>query len=245
MKNLGKIYLTLAITCFFNVSHIFAQENNSQVSQFKPPDLAEDSPKGRKRGTASRGECSFDVSQQTRTINIIPLIPLDSRGLTVSKSPVVWFYLSYNGEVSDTNLSGEFSLEEPKKIEEGLEGNSRFPVSLPPTSGFFSVSVPYELQVNNWYRWYLTINCNDNNNNVISFEGLINRSEIEQNLDNLTSFEKIDIYNNQGIWYDSLNETASLNCQNPNAPQAREIWLSLLEFIELNQYSESPLICPK
>ncbi len=206
----------------------------SRVVDFKQPPPDDDAPTGRTRGTGTRGECPITVT---------PIIPLNSRGLTVAESPAIWFHVNYPANASTDNITGEVSLEDTQTYSQLAPRKTT--VSLPSTSGIFSITLPHSLAQEQWYRWYLAINCNSITNShshsILVIEGLVSRIAPQTQLA-ATIQEEVASYAQQGIWYDALNSAAALACQ--NSPQD-EAWVSLLnhDSVQLNEIAQAPLIC--
>ena len=214
---------------------------------FKQPDYEGDAPSGRDRGTGSRGDCTIAAFGTEGEVTLTPLIPSDSRGLTFQESPTVLVHVNYKSDKIGNQLFGEFSLED-------AQTNIKLPpkrlyVTLPQTSGVFSISIPHSLEINKWYRWYLVLDCNSHNSDsVLVIEGMVQRVSrpgIENQLDTQSPQERIAIYTNQGIWYDALKETAILRCSNPQNAAFGEPWKALLRDIGLDKVALTPLICPE
>ena len=214
---------------------------------FKQPDYEGDAPSGRDRGTGSRGDCTIAASGTEGEVTLTPLIPSDSRGITFQESPTVLVQVNYESDKIGNQLFGEFSLEDaqtniklpPKRIS----------VTLPQTSGVFSIPIPHTLEINKWYRWYLVLDCNSHNSDsVLAIEGMVQRvsiPEIETQLNTQFPQERIAIYSEEGIWYDALKETAILRCSNPQNAAFSEPWTALLRDVGLDKVALTPLICPE
>ncbi|GAB4543088.1 MAG: DUF928 domain-containing protein [Pleurocapsa sp.] len=220
-----------------------SKTSESRRVDFKPPDYEGDAPSGRTRGTASRG-CSLARSDSGEGLEISALIPSDSRGLTGSESPTIWLDVSYNqSKMIGKKVVGEFSLEEVQTNKKILPKRTK--VTLPSNSGFFSIPIPQSLESNKWYRWYLVLDCNfvssSNSNSILSLEGLVKRvelPELKHQLKTQSVEEKISIYAQQGLWYDALNETAQLSCNQPDNPYSGKVWAILLKEIGLDSISQ-------
>ncbi|MDJ0679110.1 MAG: DUF928 domain-containing protein [Xenococcaceae cyanobacterium MO_167.B52] len=209
----------------------------NQVS-FKQPDYGGDAPSGRDRGTGSRGDCMMTVSGKQGTLTLTPLIPSDSRGLTVQESPTIWIQVDYKPKKISDKLLAEFSLEDAQTSIKLAP--KRISVTLPQTTNVFSIPIPHSLEVNKWYRWYLVLDCgSDNSDSVLAIEGMVQRvslSGIENQLNTQSPQEN--------FWYDALNKTAILHCSNPQNTALREPWIALLRNVGLDKIALTPLICP-
>ncbi|MCU0536117.1 MAG: DUF928 domain-containing protein [Hydrococcus sp. Prado102] len=176
---------------------------------YNPPDRKGTPPSGNQTG--SRGNCPKTE---------IPLLGLGGTSgykLTISESPILWFYIPYT---SDRAKSGEFELqsESGKTVYQTV-------ISLPNSPKIVPVRLDRTLQPNRQYRWYLAINCSSQPSvaGIASEEyvtGLIERilpaTELERQLKMARSpLERLHIYAQNGIWYDTLTELARLHLAQP------------------------------
>ena len=248
--------IAFVLASFFSYSEqVKAQLNQLKTNNlpkeeqidFKQPDYSGDAPSGRERGTGSRGDCSIADSSQKPKLTLTPLIPSDSRGLTINESPTVWIYVSYKSGTANKEISGEFSLEDTRTNRKVIPKN--IAVTLPTTSGFFSIPIVQALEINNWYRWYLSVECNSeefsSNNSVLSVQGMVKQVNLPEPKNKLEKEELITFYSKAGIWYDTLNEAASLYCGNPNNDVLAKLWTPLLQddLVQLDAISQEPLSC--
>jgi hypothetical protein len=222
---------------------------------FKQPEPPPDAPKsGRAKGGASRGECSLASSTLKEELTLIPLLPSNGWGLTVSESPTLWVYISYpsgrfNGE-TERHLTAELSVEE-RETDLKLEPKS-YPLELPKTSGIFSVSLPHSLGSNKWYRWYLVVDCQGENisgNDVLQIEGFLYRkglNDLTKPSESAMPSELVRFYIDNHIWYDAFHEAALLHCNNRSNNELKNYWQTLLKIdaVELDEVSDHFLICP-
>lgn len=184
---------------------------------FIQPTYSGEAPLGRVRGTGTRGE---GCDQMTH-LSITPLLPEDSRGLTTRQSPNIWFYVSYDTDQMKNNsvIRAEFALEDVNTYQGELET-----VTLPQQSGLFSLKVPESLKMNQWYRWYLSLDCSSSQTaqqDITVWEGLIKRVSTD------TSSEENFAQN--GIWYDALQQVAENQCNKASD------WRSLLSAVGLTE----------
>ncbi len=210
---------------------------------FKQPEPPPDSPKtGRAKGGASRGQCL--LANSTSEVKITPLLPVDGWGLTASTSPTLWLYISYSSDTIDKTIKAELSVEE-RKTDRKLEPKS-YSFELPKSSGIFSITVPYSLDVNNWYRWYLVVNCQPQSslpNDILELGGFIYRKEL--NVPNSSNL--VDFYITNNAWYDAFNQAALLHCKSRADQEFKDYWRSLLksEDVGLGELSDRSIICDK
>ncbi len=196
----------------------FAAEKEEKNQTFVPPDYSGEAPVGRKRGAGTRGGC-----EEIAKLHLIPLIPEDSRGLTVSESPRLWFYYKTGSEAIAENspVTGQMILKDVTTQE-----TTQLDITLPARSRLFSLPLPSSLQTGHWYNWYLSIDCANSDKKMIAIsDGLIKRVEE----DNSTSERD---YAQQGIWYDAVAVLAEAKCEKPMA------WNGLLSDVALREVAQ-------
>jgi hypothetical protein len=199
---------------------------------YTPPDRKGTPPAGNQTG--SRGNCPKTE---------IPLLALGGNSgytLTISESPILWFYIPYT---SDRALSGEFELQD-----ESGKTVYQTPVSLPTTPKIISIRLTQPLQLNQRYRWYLAVNCpsapeKERFASEGYVTGLVQRillpAELEQQLKMARSpLERLQIYANHGIWYDTLTELAQLYLAQPTSEST---WKDFLEDVGLDSIANATL----
>jgi hypothetical protein len=182
---------------------------------------------GRRAGMGSRDNCPVVATALTA------LVPLREEqgeskqtntssagiveGLTTSERPTFWFYMPYT---QNSKASAEFSLQDST-------GNDVYKgaVSLPTNSGVISISLPSNtsLQVGKIYRWYLKVRCDRQRT-----------ASVPQ--------EKVAIYAEEGIWFDSLNMLAQLYLSNPKDASVAADWQSLLRSVNLDNIATVSLM---
>ncbi len=227
-----------------------SNQNINMSVNFKQPEPPPDAPKsGRAKGGASRGKCSLANSTSNKGLTLIPLLPSDGWGLTVSESPALWVYISYSSGrfEGETPLIAELSVEE-RKTDLKLEPKS-YPVKLPKTSGLFSISLPHSLGSDQWYRWYLVVNCqgeNPSSNDVLQIEGFLHRKDLTKPSKSALQSELINFYTNNNIWYDAFHQAALLHCNNKQDNDLSNYWQTLLknDAVKLDEMSDHSVICP-
>jgi len=230
------------------------------IQSFPPSVLAESTirfipsqkiPTPDKKGTPDNDTGTGSRSQTNCPQKDIPLTPLVGGKenleltLTTSTHPTFWFYVPYTAEEV---VSGEFYLQDQ-------EGNNIFEtkITLPTEPGIIGISLPPEikpLEINYQYRWYLVINCpeieGENNSSPAWVEGLVQKIPQEQitTFSTLPPLERIEIYAENGIWYDTLTELAKLKIAQPNSQELITIWSNLLNSstVGLETVSQKPIL---
>lgn len=246
-KILNQILAVSLINLLFP-NHLPAQITESQQNiqgylpiNFKQPKAPPDAPKvGRGQGGASRGECL--LMDSTSKITLTPLVPSNGWGLTASESPTLWVYISYPSDrfEGEIPLTAELSVEE-RKTDTKLEPKS-YPLKLPITSGIFSITLPHSLELNEWYRWYLVLNCDTENTSfgdALQIEGIIQRRQLNE-----LGYDAL--YEENQLWYDTFHQAALLHCNNRQDNEFNNYWKTLLKSdeVNLNEASDRAIICP-
>lgn len=252
--------LTLVLSLLVSNQHLQAQPKPSNVSakpsvliNFEEPDFGGDAPAGRERGTGSRSVCQDLTPGVKSNITLNALVPQKSQGLTLQASPTLWFNYSYTSDVapkSKGDLLGQFSLAiDDKGVDKKVVKD--LPINFPPNSSNLKVEIPYTLEEGKWYRWYLVVVCNAQDNTQttnIALEGLIQRvsdRELKNVVLNKKSEELVNLLASKGIWYDALDEAAKVKCEKSSESQSWEALLAQAKFKqeELKQITQAPLLC--
>ena len=166
---------------------------------------------------------------------ITAIVPIKNPVYTTSEYPTFLFYIPYNPE--DIN-SVEFSLVN----RDGKKRIYRAAISLPKTPGIMSFSLPkspkYALELIEYYRWYLKLNCEPytRSRNDLSVNGFVARvpltSEHKQQINTATP----------DIWYDSVASLAQRLLANPKDETLKIQWIKLLESGGFKELAEEPLV---
>ncbi|MDZ8183563.1 MAG: DUF928 domain-containing protein [Nostoc sp. ChiSLP02] len=205
-----------------------------QISQtFKPP----------KRGAppVSAGGSTRGGSCLARKKFIIPLMPQNKLGLTVSERPTFFWYIP-----ESSVKTAKFLLFADN--DETLLYEKSF--TLPDKPGIASFTLPKNvpgLTVDKTYHWYMTIVCNsqDSSNNPI-VDGWVER--IKPGLALSEALAKADlrqlpsIYAEAGIWHEALTSLVQLRQTEPNNLKARLGWREFFKSVGLDAIASSPLI---
>jgi Domain of Unknown Function (DUF928) len=155
-------------------------------------------------------------------------------GATTLGHPTFWFYVPYSERSQRT---AEFVL-----FNEAEDDVYAAEIKLTNVPGVISIPLPKtitELQVGNEYRWVFSTMCDPSNRSGdISVNGWIQRVKLgdvaTSQLKQATSAdEKVEIYFENGLWYDALTTLAELRRQNPKDDKINAYWDLLLKSIKL------------
>ncbi|MFN6497060.1 MAG: DUF928 domain-containing protein [Nostoc sp. DedQUE01] len=208
---------------------------------------------GRRTGMGSRDNCPAVTTALTA------LVPLQEEqkvskqtdkpisaivgGLTISERPTFWFYVPYTQELT---ASAEFVLQDSSQND--IYRNAIAP---PPKPSIISISLPSNasLQVGKTYHWYLKVLCNQQQTASVPIyvEGDIQRvnldSRMMQQLQTAVALQqKVAIYAQEGIWFDSLTMLAQMRRKNPHDASVASDWQSLLKSVNLDNVATAPLV---
>lgn len=191
------------------------------------------------RATGSRGDCP------TTEIPLTRLVGSKSLELTVSDRPTFWFYVPYTAKEASY---GEFFLQD-------REGNDLYHarVKLSKSPGVVGFTLPHRvapLRSEQQYSWYLTISCPQKQRAPSQFPspafitGQVQRIKLTSELKNRlatakTPLDKVNLYAQNGIWYDTLTELANLYL---TQPQLASIWADLLKDVGLEKLIQEPVL---
>ncbi|MEH2361753.1 DUF928 domain-containing protein [Nostoc sp.] len=208
---------------------------------------------GRRAGMGSRDNCPAVPTPLTALVPFQEEQKVDGQanksiigvveGLTTSERPTFWFYIPYTKDLS--NSSAEFSLQD--SAENDIYRNA---IALPSEPSVIGISLPStaSLEVDQTYRWYLKVHCNQETASIpVYVEGDIKRinldSGVMQQLEAATNpRQKIIIYAEKGIWFDALNMLAQIRISHSNDASVQEDWQSLLHSINLDNIAKTPIV---
>ncbi|MEH2326426.1 MAG: DUF928 domain-containing protein [Nostoc sp.] len=225
--------------------------NLAQATAFNEPTLPSGpAPTGRVRGGAKRGPiCPVTVTKPDLTA----LVPFTEEansvtnvwGQTTVEHPSWFFYVPYT---KDLPYEVEFVLQDQDSNEIYQKA-----IALPDKAGIIRVSLPTNapaLALNKQYRWFLTVNCDQQvNSSPIFVAGVIERIELKpaalKELQTTEPLKRYAIYAQNGIWYEALMTLAQLRDQNPKDAALEAEWENLLSSIHLNDIAAEPIISEK
>ncbi|MDM9380430.1 DUF928 domain-containing protein [Chlorogloeopsis sp. ULAP01] len=200
-------------------------------------------PARREAGSTRRGSC---ISGDPALLAL--LLPATNLGLTSAAYPRFFWYSPKN-----TALQTKFSLYkiDERSRQQTLLYNTTFKPST--EAGVTSLALPNQgktppLEINQTYYWTVSIICDltdSSPRSVISVDGWIQRVALTQNVTNqlqqLNPKERISIYAEQGLWFDTLSTVAELRACNPSDKNLSNLWINLLQQAELVELAQQPL----
>ncbi len=228
-----------------------AKTNLAKATTYNQPSLPPGPPPGgRVRGGAKRGQVAGCLVTKLDLTALVPFTEeansvINVWGQTTVEHPSWFFYVPYT---KDLPYEGEFVLQDQDDNE-----ISRKAIALPDKPGVIRVSLPTTapgLALNKQYRWFFTINCDQEKNSPPTFvQGVIQRVELNQTalkeLQTKELLKRYDIYAQNGIWYEALTILAQLRDQNPKDAALQAEWQNLLRSIRLDDIAAEPIILEK
>ena len=173
---------------------------------------------------------------------VAALAPIESNwGETLEGHPSLWFYQPYQGVSVQLTLVEEQS--QMVIFAQNYASNQG--------SGITKLEIPEtapELEIDKLYRWKIEFVCNARTQQQYAVSGVIVRRAISDKLkcqiNHATPEERITLLAEKGLWYDTVNELATLRRSHPDDPIALETWQQLLSQpeVKLERWKNEPLI---
>ncbi|MDZ8224925.1 DUF928 domain-containing protein [Nostoc sp. ChiVER01] len=234
--------------------HPGVKTNLAQATAFNQPSLPSGPPPaGRVRGGAKRDGGDDACPLPITKTDLTALVPFTEEansvtnvwGQTTEEHPSLFFYVPYT---KDLPYAVEFVLQD-----QDLKDIYKEAIALPDKPGVIRVSLPTSapaLALNKQYRWFLTVNCDKQENSPPTFvEGVIQRIELKpaalKELQTTEPLKRYAIYAQNGIWYEALTTLAQLRDQNPKDAALQAEWQNLLSSIRLDDVAAEPIVSDK
>ncbi|NEO98293.1 MAG: DUF928 domain-containing protein [Symploca sp. SIO2E9] len=213
--------------------------NFSNWDSFKPA-TSGSGVAGNRQAGATRGNCV--QGQQTLTA----LVPASGLGATFDEYPTLSWYMP------ETSASGlELVLLDSKNQEiyatkHTLAKSSEGIVSSP---GVMSLTLPpfanlSPLAINQEYQWQLSLICNSQDPSAdVIVEGIIRRVPLDpilaRRLQWASPQERMDLYAQREIWYDTLKTLLILRRDRPRDKELKTAWEELLDSVGLQKIAQA------
>ncbi|HEY9650261.1 MAG TPA: DUF928 domain-containing protein [Coleofasciculaceae cyanobacterium] len=241
-------FITLALAMILGIAInapvlVQAQLRSSSLSDklenaFRPPnDL--DTP-GDTQGAATRGGCKDEAQP-------ILLVP-GSGGRTIAEHPTVFWYMpstsasSLEFVLQDANNNVVYSTqyELAKSTQDNASGAGLMSLTIPA-----SASVA-PLKVGQKYRWELALICNalDRSEDIVvkgEIERVAPAPTLERRLQQATSQERIALYAENQLWYETVKALAELRRDRPDDVNLADAWNTLFTSVGLGAIVQEPL----
>ena len=193
-----------------------------------------------RRDGGSRGPQDSCVAD-TKNQNLMALIPQQTVGVSASTTPKLFFYVPE----LDNRGTLEFVLrnESDDLMYEAFlatEGD-----------GIMSIQVPAEvssrLEAEQNYHWYLSMICDrQERSRDIVVEGWMRQETmdvaIQEQLRTASLIEKVEVYQEQGLWFDALSALTEKPDSMAEKTIMRQKWSEMLSSIGLAKLSFKPMV---
>lgn len=176
---------------------------------------------GQQTAGESRGTCA-NVAQPMTAV-----IPESNSGTTVLGHPSFWVHLP---ELAAETTEVEFIIQDESRKD---IWRSRSLVNS--TTGYQHFSLPTTekpLEIDQWYRWYVKVYCDQQIASVQYVQGWINRiplsSQLHLELQKNSSKNHHRIYGRHRIWYDTMNQLLTSYHRDPHNLALESDWQNLI-----------------
>ena len=224
------------------------QTPENRISFKLPPVADNGAPGGRQKGAGSHSLCVSDQqTEMTPLVALMPEIPVDDStksktyvwGKTTAAHPTFWFYVAY-----PPSTSVEFVLQDE---EENDIYQTVFTIDeTPGVIGLTLLEEEVALAKGKSYHWYFNVMCEPEDSTDDFVEGWIERVElnaaIDRQLKTAQPLERIAIYAENGLWYDTLTNLDNLQQTEPENQAIAAIWTDLLQQVGLDEISQAPVV---
>lgn len=206
--------------------------------EFKPPKRGIP---GRREGAGTRGPACVQSSP-----SLTALLPQTNLGLTSADYPrFFWFVPKTKAKaVKFTLFQGSEQDPEQELVYETTLETSGNP-------GVMSLALPKNaeiqpLSIGKDYYWAVTLVCNpDDPISNPQVGGWVQRVTVESTLASQLSKAKpgdrVDLYAQNGFWFDTVSTLADLRCANPQDSALASSWAELLKSVKLDKLAEQPI----
>lgn len=238
-------FAIFAIATLWEITTLSVFSSDARAQTFEPP-TGNPTPKTSIGGgrRSNDGQClknrdikpREDKTKKSLEQELTPLLPPNKFGLTVSSNPTFFAYIP-----KTSAIAVEFTLENAQG-----KGIDRKTVTLTNTPSI--VNVQFEktpLEVGKEYKWLISVICETGDPEDTFAEGIIRRIKPESvllsKLEKATAIERVSLYAKFGIWHDAIAGLANLRLSQPNSPELKTSWLTLLKSTNLEAIANTPL----
>ncbi|HEY9624713.1 MAG TPA: DUF928 domain-containing protein [Crinalium sp.] len=201
-----------------------AQNTRKQTLPPPPPTNPGSSVAGGRRAPTA---CPQDAVTTPTDPPLTALIPTTQSGLTLSAHPTFLVYVP-----KTSAETGEFSLRL-----RGGQGVYRTAIALTNTPDIISIMLPDQvapLEINRSYTWSFAVICNPSDRLSDQFvTGTVQRTELDptrlHQLEQAPVRQRIDLYQESGVWYDALALLLELKRSQPDDPEINVAWHNVLQ----------------
>lgn len=207
--------------------------------EFKAPQGPEDSIPDNRQGGASRGGCTEGIN---------PLMALVPRagGTTTAEYPTIYWYMPKTSASAVEFMLKDANQQVVYSTKYVLAKSSKGVVA--DTPSIMSLTLPASanlspLKIGQEYQWSLKLTCNSlDSSGPLPVEGKIKRVEanptLAQRVNQAIPQERVALYANARIWYETLSTLVELQRDLPDSPAVTEAMNKLISSVGLNTTSE-------
>lgn len=224
-----------------NTSLIRKLENN-----FRPPRTPGAPAPINTQSGGTRGPCMTKDSKP-----LTALVPVGGTGETAAENPTIFWYMPRISAEDAAAPAVEFVLKDEKEQEVysaqyALAKSAQGVVGAP---GIMKLTISnlYPLEPGE-YQWQLTLMCDYQDvdrSEDITVEGTIVRVAPDPTLESrsrqASPEERVGLYADKKLWYETLNALSELRRDRPNDPEVKNAWKTLLGGVGLAEISDEPL----
>ncbi len=222
----------IAISTINNFNPATADSDNTHTEEAGAPD--------NRRSAGSRSDCLSANNQINELVSLMP--SKNNIGTTLSNYPTIFVYVPQTN-----NKQGELLV---------TEGNTTIynsTIELSSQAGIINLDILKNsngsgLAAGRDYKWTFTIICNPLNRSedeyVSGYIKRIDNSQLEAEIQQIPTDERLDFYAKKGIWIETLNTIVQMRQNNPQDSALVNDWESLLESVGLGDVASQPLIQP-
>lgn len=249
--------LTLALAVNIPPAQVQAQSSpfslgNKLANAFRPP-TGTGTPINT-QGGATRGPCMKRDSKP-----FLALVPNPQTGEklwtgeTVATYPTIFWYMPELRPDGAPSPAVEFVLNDAddRQIYSAQYSLPKSSQGVAGTPGIMSLSVAslYPLEIGREYHWQLALMCNaedSDRSEDIYLEGGFKRvqpdSTLAQRIQQATPQERVALYADKKLWYETLTALRQLRRERPDDPVVTDAWNKLLASVGLDLIAREPLI---
>jgi Domain of Unknown Function (DUF928) len=165
-------------------------------------------------------------------------------GLTANEYPTLWFYIPYaQASISriDFILRDRDNPADPIVYQKSIQS--------PKQPGILDIELPKTsepLVIDRFYQWELKVTRNKSYNKEVSVKGWIQRTDLDPKLSDLiaqtTPERQVDLYAENGFWYDALSTLAKLRRDRSQDLAVRQDWKNMLKSVNLGKLANQPFV---
>lgn len=190
------------------------------------------------RRSAGKRDCIPETQNEKDILTAI--IPKTNLGLTIAERPTFWVYVPY---APNSSLSLEFSLKDGDKA---IYSET---FSLTNTPGIVSIHLPdtvSNLEVDKSYTWHFKVKGNCEGQPYREVYGRVVRvalsSELKDKVEKVNPNERLKLYAENGLWFDTLTTLIELRRTKPKDQQLKTDWSDLLKQVNLEELISKPIV---